>query len=104
MKGMEFEDSPAVTEKDRVQANAPRVNLEPVHQDVQLKESPQLTSRSQAQGQGRLFTFDAETTATEAAQAAAQQSGQGHHHVAMICAGIVCALFIGGVILLQLSR
>lgn len=101
---MEFEDSPAVTEKDRVQASAPRVNLQPVHQDVQLKESPQFARLSQTQGQGRSFEFETETTATEAAQAAASAHAGNGHHVAMITAGIVCALFIGGVIVLQLSR
>lgn len=102
---MEFEDSPTVTERDRVQAAAPRVNLQPVHQNVQLKESPQSSRLSQTQGQGRSFEFETETTAAEAAEAAAhKQAGGSHHYVAMITAGVVCALFIGGVIVLQLSR
>lgn len=99
---MEFEDSPAITEKDRVQANAPRVNLQPVHSDVHLRELPQFTRLSQEQGHGRAFEFETENTATEAARA--MESNLTHHHLAVITAGIVCAVFISGIILLQLNR
>ena len=100
---MEFEDSPAVTDKDRAQADAPRVNLQPIHGDVELKESPQFSRFSQAQGQGRAFSFETETTETAAKEANGQHGGA-HHHLALITAGLVCAPFVTGVIVVQLNR
>ncbi len=98
---MEFEDSPAITERDRAQAESRRVNLQPIHGDVQLKEMPQYSVRSQQQGQGRSFEFESETTA---AAAQATMAGGERHHVALIIAGVVCAVFIASIILIQLTR